>query len=58
MDRKKKKKKKKKNEPDVTVQFSSAQDGIYALEKAHNYALRPVSQKSAYRCPGNSSNAV
>ena len=56
MDRKKKKKKK--NEPDVTVQFSSAQDGIYALEKAHNYALRPVSQKSAYRCPGNSSNAV
>ena len=28
------------------VQFSSVQDGIYALGKAHNHALRPVSTRS------------
>ena len=28
-----------------SVQFSSVQDGVYALGKAHNYALQHVSQK-------------
>ena len=34
----------------VTVQFSSVQDGIYALGKGHNYALHPVSQTCPKRC--------
>ena len=31
-------------------EFSSVQDGIYALGKAHNNALHPVSQKFPQRC--------
>ena len=36
----------------INKQFSSVQDGIYALEKAHLYALHPVSQ----RCLWNGSS--
>ena len=32
------------------VQFSSVQDGIYPLRKAHNYAFHPVSNKFPQRC--------
>ena len=38
-----------------SVQFSSVQDGIYALGKAHNYTLHPVSQKFPQRCLWNGS---
>ena len=39
-----------------SIQFSSVQDGIYAFETPHNYALHPVSEKSPQRCPWNSTN--
>ena len=37
-------------------QFSSVQDDIYALRKAHNYVFHPVSQKFPQHCLGNSPN--
>ena len=37
-------------------ELSSVQDGIYAFETPHNYALHPVSEKSHQRCPWNSTN--
>ena len=39
-----------------SVQFSSVQDGIYALGKADNYVLHSVSQKFSQRCLWNGSN--
>ena len=38
---------------DREAQISSVQDGIYALEKAHNYARHPVSQKFPLRSRSN-----
>ena len=38
------------------IQFSSVQDGIYALGKAHNYALHPVSRKFLQYCLWNGSS--
>ena len=33
------------------IYLNSVQDGIYALGKAHNYALHPVSQKFSRSTP-------
>ena len=40
----------------MSVQFSSVQDGTYALGKAHNYALHPISERFPQRCLWYDSN--